>query len=589
MSRNTRFTVQEIKLFLKSHFSHITLLENQKYINRNQELEFSCENHGLFRKSWIKVSKGYNCPSCGKLRQGKKSLEELVKYLEKNIPHIKLNEQQLYVNSKTKMLFTCQKHGEFETTWNSITRGSNCQKCGLERKVLKSTTPINVVLDRIKNTHGGKIELVNPNEYVNSHSKLKFKCEKNHPIWVTGLYSVLQGTGCPKCSGKNISTKDFIDNVKSVHKGSISLSKGEKYKGRNKKIKFDCNNCKGVFYSTPSNIIFNKSGCPKCKGDKLRDHFRFTTNEVLEKIKNISNGRVIPFENQKYLNQKSVWKFKCENYPEHPSWETSLGSIFNSTNYIGCRFCLGEKPILSTKDVEDRLYEVFNKKITLITVVDKKLTLKSNIKVYCSTHNITYTEKLSNVLKSKGCNKCSSESYSKNRRTKTGKLLKKIFEIHRNNISVVDVNQYVNTDTKIEFKCNLKKHGLFESTPHSILGGSGCPVCNMSKGERKILFWLRDKEIKFEYQYRIKKNNLSKYYFIFDFYLPKKKIFIEFDGRQHYEPIEIWGGKNGLQKVQKNDSEKNLLSEKMGFKMIRIPYFEYDEIENILNSEVKEP
>ena len=96
MSRNTKFTIDEIKEFLKKNFPQISLLKNQTYINRHQELKFSCKLHGEFSKPMIKISRGYHCPSCGKIRQGKKSVKELNDYLKKNLPLISLKKSQTY-------------------------------------------------------------------------------------------------------------------------------------------------------------------------------------------------------------------------------------------------------------------------------------------------------------------------------------------------------------------------------------------------------------------------------------------------------------------------------------------------------------
>jgi very-short-patch-repair endonuclease len=103
----------------------------------------------------------------------------------------------------------------------------------------------------------------------------------------------------------------------------------------------------------------------------------------------------------------------------------------------------------------------------------------------------------------------------------------------------------------------------------------------MSKGERKIWFWLNDHSVNFNSQERVKKHT-GRGVFIFDFFLPEKKLIIEYDGRQHYLPIEQWGGKKSLLKVQENDKLKDEFAELIGFKMLRIPYTQYYSVEEIL-------
>lgn len=48
--------------------------------------------------------------------------------------------------------------------------------------------------------------------------------------------------------------------------------------------------------------------------------------------------------------------------------------------------------------------------------------------------------------------------------------------------------------------------------------------------------------------------------------------FIEYDGEQHFYPIEHFGGIEGFNKTQKNDAIKNKFCEEQGLKLLRIPY-----------------
>lgn len=44
----------------------------------------------------------------------------------------------------------------------------------------------------------------------------------------------------------------------------------------------------------------------------------------------------------------------------------------------------------------------------------------------------------------------------------------------------------------------------------------------------------------------------------FDIYLPSEKTAIEYNGEQHYEPIEAWGGEEALKLTKKRDKEKEI-------------------------------
>lgn len=62
----------------------------------------------------------------------------------------------------------------------------------------------------------------------------------------------------------------------------------------------------------------------------------------------------------------------------------------------------------------------------------------------------------------------------------------------------------------------------------------------------------------------------------YDIYISKLKIAVEYQGKQHFEPVDFFGGKDAFEKVKLRDEEKRKLSEENGIKLV---YFNYwDEI-----------
>jgi len=58
----------------------------------------------------------------------------------------------------------------------------------------------------------------------------------------------------------------------------------------------------------------------------------------------------------------------------------------------------------------------------------------------------------------------------------------------------------------------------------------------------------------------------------YDFYLQELNLLIEYDGMQHYYPIEFWGGVDELAKIRASDTAKNKLAKQHNIPLIRIPY-----------------
>lgn len=109
----------------------------------------------------------------------------------------------------------------------------------------------------------------------------------------------------------------------------------------------------------------------------------------------------------------------------------------------------------------------------------------------------------------------------------------------------------------------------------------GCSKCAESKGEKEISSYLTELNIDFISQYRFD-NCVYKRKLPFDFYLPKFNMCIEYDGKQHFEPIKWFGGEKGFKKQQMYDKIKNDYCNKNNINLIRIPYWNFNKIKEII-------
>ena len=107
----------------------------------------------------------------------------------------------------------------------------------------------------------------------------------------------------------------------------------------------------------------------------------------------------------------------------------------------------------------------------------------------------------------------------------------------------------------------------------------------MSQGEIKVSKYLDKNNIEFKYN-KIIKGCKNIIHLKFDFILNDMNVCIEFDGKQHYQPVDFGGGEE-FEKTQKRDQIKNLFCEVNGIKLIRIPYWLKDqEIYELLEREL---
>lgn len=115
--------------------------------------------------------------------------------------------------------------------------------------------------------------------------------------------------------------------------------------------------------------------------------------------------------------------------------------------------------------------------------------------------------------------------------------------------------------------------------------GTRCPYCHEFSGEKEISKILSKMNIKYKIQYKFEDCSY-KSHLKFDFYLPDYNCCIEYDGIQHFEIVEWFGGLDSFIKTKIRDTVKNEYCKKNNIKLIRIPYWEFDNIENIIVNEL---
>ncbi len=157
--------------------------------------------------------------------------------------------------------------------------------------------------------------------------------------------------------------------------------------------------------------------------------------------------------------------------------------------------------------------------------------------------------------------------------------------VKHNDKYIYSPDGYVNTTTKIPIFCT-KCQDYFMQTPHKHLQGDGCPRCNESKGEMRIAQYLAKKYIKFVRDKYFKglrdKGPLRP-----DFYLSELVLFIEFDGEGHYLPCfgsTLEEKKKNLEDCQRRDRVKDEWARENNIPLLRIPYWDFDKIEELIDA-----
>lgn len=148
--------------------------------------------------------------------------------------------------------------------------------------------------------------------------------------------------------------------------------------------------------------------------------------------------------------------------------------------------------------------------------------------------------------------------------------------------------RFVGVEKKICIIC--PKHGEFWQQAQSHQQGKGCPKCRVSKGEARIIGLLTEWKIPFNHNHKFDDcRGVNGGMLKFDFYLPEQKIFVEFDGEQHYGRKKVYNHKLSDEKVKQmreHDRRKTNYAMFNGIRLVRIPYFRMNKIEEILKEEL---
>ena len=288
-----------------------------------------------------------------------------------------------------------------------------------------------------------------------------------------------------------------------------------------------------------------------------------THEEFINELKKVNNDIEVLGE---YINNKI--KIKCKCKLDGYEWEATPNSLLNGQ---GCPKCKSNKMQLTHEEFINRIKEINSD----IEILGEYKGSKIKIKVKCKKDGHKWEVTPNSLLHGYGCPKC----YGRNKTTED--FINELREIN-NDIEVL--GEYVSSNTKIKCKCKLDGYE-WEATPNSLLSGSGCPKCNASKGEKRIAKYLDSRNIEYKSQYKFN-NCKSKYKLPFDFYIPSKNMAIEYDGRQHYEIIDYFDGLDGFIDVKIRDTIKTIYCKENNIKLIRIAYWDFNNIEKILEKEL---
>jgi DNA-directed RNA polymerase subunit M/transcription elongation factor TFIIS len=248
-------------------------------------------------------------------------------------------------------------------------------------------------------------------------------------------------------------------------------------------------------------------------------------------------------------------------------WTCRMQDIFRGH---GCPKCSNNGK-LSNEILDVRL------KNRNIQRIDNYINNNTKIQFKCLICNNILFIKPNDILMNHGCSYCA----------KVKKLSNEILDVRLKNRNIQRIDNYINNRTKIQFKC-LICNNIWNAKPNNILDNNQiCPKCAIGKSEKNIydLIYKINKFSNFHHHKLIIINN--KKYFV-DFYFENNlgvKVIIEYNGKQHYEPVNFGGiskerANINFENQQKRDDEIKKYCKENNIYLLEIPYY-WDENKTI--------
>lgn len=410
-------------------------------------------------------------------------------------------------------------------------------------------------------TKAPHIELVG--DYINARTKTMHHCVIHDIFWETTPDAVLRGRWCRECGEERYSIKrkkpqeQYIEELK-IKNPTVMLL--EDYMDSHTPTKHYCTEHHITFDIRPYDALKGK-GCKYCRSDKIKNALMKTADEYVEEL------------SYKNPTTQLVGEYKGTDTPtEHYCsihnivWDARPSNILHGK---GCQQCKSEKIANGLRKSESEYVIELSSKNPNIELRGTYVNSITPVEHYCNKHDVFFNITPISALKGCGCRQCSAEKLR-------AALLKTreeyLCELKEANPSILLVGEYVGANINTLHKC-LVCGCEWSVRPNNVLHGCGCPSCNQSKGEQKVKLWLEQNSISFTPQKKFE-DCCDKRPLPFDFYLDSFNICIEYQGIQHYESVDAFGGTESLEYTQYHDKIKKDYCELNDILLICIPYWE---------------
>ena len=380
--------------------------------------------------------------------------------------------------------------------------------------------------------------------YVNSSTKIGFRCIVCGNEWKASPGKILSGRGCPKCSRKQVASKrrytkeEYVRKLRTVNPFIEVL--GDYINSQNK-IKVHCQKCDNTWDVVPSSLLHG-TGCPRCK-----KRYRRTSEDYAAEVHRISPHISILDE---YKNAHTKIRAKCNRCGKE--WRVEANSLLKGGDcpycthaqtsvveqiiYIAFVSALGDNEVINRdKSAIGKELDVYVPKLKLAIEYgawywhEKRLKSDLHKKQLCNECGIRlisiyegcpqniiptnmddvlcYTTVLSQekdfetirdvvllLCKEYGLNKSEiehqwtsiiSKGKTESRKKDSAQFAK---ELSKNNPNITYLGEYSGAKESVFVECKICGTQWHASSAYDLLHGHGCPIC--AKEKRSASQWI---------------------------------------------------------------------------------------------------
>lgn len=300
-----------------------------------------------------------------------------------------------YSGSAGKGVAICPVHGEFLISANALMNGIGCKPCSRAESGRKRAMTQEGFILRATEVHGGKYDYSKV-AYVNSQKPVIIVCP-SHGEFFQSANAHLRGQGCRRCSAESIGDRcrltqeEFVSRLEALNTGyGLNLVR---YGGMDKPVTLVCKD-HGPFSATAGNVLYRKSGCPRCANELTGLRSRKPLDYYVEKSRAVHGDRFEYLEIE-YQGAAAYLRVLCRDHGEF------LQLAQDHIKGVGCSKCAVE--IYDHPSFINVATRVHGSRYDYSQAIYNKAL--SKVIICCKDHG-PFTQTPSSHINGQGCPRC---------------------------------------------------------------------------------------------------------------------------------------------------------------------------------------